>query len=65
MKNDQTGDQPRDHRHVYSIPYNPFIDPILTFISYLIVTPPHVIIPQPFFLKMISTISTLKIYPSF
>jgi len=39
MKNDQTGDQPRDPRHVYSNPYNPYIDPILTLISYLIVTP--------------------------
>ena len=40
MKNDQTGDRPRDPRHVYSNPYNPYIDPILTLISYLIVTPP-------------------------
>ena len=40
MKNDQTGDRPRDPRHVYSNPYNPIIDPILTLISYLLVTPP-------------------------
>ena len=65
IKNDQTVDQPRDPRHVYSNPYNPYIDPIVTLISYLIVTTSHVIIPQLFFLEVISTISTLNIYTSF
>ena len=65
MKNDQTGSRPRDPRHVYSNPYNPYIDPILTLISYLIVTPPLLILPQLFFLEMINTIGTLNIYTSY
>ena len=40
MKNDQTGERPRDPRHVYANPYNPAICPILTLITYLLVTPP-------------------------
>ena len=40
MKNDQTGDRPRDPRHVYANPFNPFVCPILSMLSYLLVTPP-------------------------
>lgn len=40
QKNDQTGDRPRDPRHVYGNPYKPAICPLLTLISYLLVTPP-------------------------
>ena len=40
MKNDPTGTRPRDPRHIYCNPYNPAICPILTLISYLLVTPP-------------------------
>ena len=40
MKNDQTGDRPRDPRHIYANPYIPQICPLLTMISYLLVTPP-------------------------
>ena len=40
MKNDQTGDRPRDARHVYANPFNPHVCPFLSIISYLLVTPP-------------------------
>ena len=40
MKNDQTGDRPRDPRHVYANPFNPHVCPFLSMISYLLVTPP-------------------------
>ena len=40
MKNDQTGDRPRDARHVYANPFNPHACPFLSIISYLLVTPP-------------------------
>ena len=40
QKNDPTGTRPRDPRHIYCNPYNPAICPILTLVSYLLVTPP-------------------------
>jgi integrase len=39
MKNDQTGERPRDPRHVYANPLNPSICPILAFGLYLICFP--------------------------
>ena len=40
MKNDQTGDYPRDASNCHANPYNPIIYPVLTLISYLLVSPP-------------------------
>ena len=40
MKNDQTGDRPRDPRHIYANPYNPTVCPLLSLTMYLLVTPP-------------------------
>ena len=40
MKNDQTGDRPRDPRHLYCNPYNPAICPVTNLILYLLVSPP-------------------------
>jgi hypothetical protein len=39
MKNDQTGERPRDPCHVYANPLNPGICPVLTLGIYLICTP--------------------------
>ena len=40
MKNDQTGERPRNPRHTYANPYDPRIFPILSLICYLLVFHP-------------------------
>ena len=48
MKNDQTGERPRDARHVYANPLNPVICPILSLAIYMVCFPLDVSIPQMF-----------------